>query len=243
MTATLHRFARLALVTVSVLSVVGCQAPQTSTPVTERESKAAPALPSQDVVFSVEYYQDMDAALPAGISATPEVFIALPMLSGRFVGSPFDVGLTELIDDYDQVAMDFVGVAERIDQSISSIMHGDQTIGIEIQPAATRFARFGTFAYEPRSGNGLGRTGFIDAEDGDYLWLTYFDRPCTVRGRQPLPDGTYFDYAVDIPRAGLFWLELAASSNGGEVISVAQPSIQPVFGIELPTAQGRRNVL
>lgn len=236
MDLALQRFACASLV------LLLCACHNTSIGQPTATSKAAPAAPSKEVVFSVEYYRDMDAAVLADIRATPELFIALPMLSGQFVGAPFDVGLTELIADYDQVAMDFVGVADRIDQAISSIIAGEQTAGVDIQPSNTRFARFGTFAYEPHSGNGLGRTGFIDAHDGDYLWLTYFDRPCTVRGRQLLRDGTYFDYAIDIPQAGLYWLELVASPNGGEVISVAQPSARPVFGIELP-GRGKRSIL
>lgn len=185
----------------------------------------------QTIIFSVGYYLDLDAATRADLGPAPTVALALPMLSGTFIGAPEDVGLTLQVDDYNRVGVDFSGVSSLIMRSISSQAAGG---ALQIVPSDTRFGRFGTFAFEPSSGISLGRTGFLDEAESQYLWLTYFDRPCQVRGRQPLPDGTHLDYYVDIPDAGLYWLRLAPSAGGGDDIFRVGSVIAPVLGIELP---------
>lgn len=198
--------------------------------VTDQPSEQPP-LDLQTIIFSVGYYLDLDAAQRADLGPAPTVALALPMLSGTFIGAPEDVGLNLQVDDYSRVGVDFTGVSSLIERSISSQPNDG---ALQIIPSDTRFGRFGTFAFEPTSGASLGRTGFLDEAASQYLWLTYFDRPCQVRGRQPLPDGTHLDYHVDIPDAGLYWLRLAPSAAGGDDIFRVGSAIAPVLGIELP---------
>ncbi|MCR9279508.1 MAG: hypothetical protein NXH85_16240 [Pseudomonadaceae bacterium] len=221
---------RIAAALLLAVALAGCTATPSPGAMSESTEQPLPALDT--VVFSVGYYLDLDAAERADLGPAPTVALALPLLSGTFIGAPADVGLNVHVDDYDRVGVDFNGVSSLIERSISrQPVDGE----LQIEPSDTRFGRFGTFAFEPRSGASLGRTGFLDEAASEYLWLTYFDRPCQVRGRQPLPDGTHLDYHVDIPRAGLYWLRLAPSAaGGGDDIYRVGSAIAPVLGIELP---------
>ncbi len=219
------------------LALLGGCAVELTAPASEQLTQSAPHVSGQTtldlppIIFSVGYYHDLDAAERADLGPAPSVSVALPLLSGTFIGAPEDVGLNLQVDDYNRVGVDFSGVSALINRNIRS-----QPLSgvLQIVPSDTRFGRFGTFAFEPHSGASLGRTGFLDEEASQYLWLTYFDRPCQIRGRQPLPDGTHLTYHVDIPEAGLYWLRLAPTSGGGDDIFLAGRAVAPVLGIELP---------
>jgi hypothetical protein len=77
--------------------------------------------------------------------------------------------------------------------------------GVGVQPADTRFLRVATFYYDARSGKDVMGAGFLDPATREYVTLSYFDRPCTVRGTVQDGEGT-ISIALDVPAAGFYWV-------------------------------------
>lgn len=107
------------------------------------------------------------------------------------LGDAFDLSMSELEET-------IAPLAQRASEQTTAS-------GVSVQPAETRFLRVATFYYDARSGADVMGAGFLDPATGEHVTLSYFDRPCTVRGTVQDGDGTV-SITLDVPAAGLYWV-------------------------------------
>jgi len=137
-----------------------------------------------------------DWDLHVTLRAIPGAFGGYPverhsmLLPIRF-GDAFDLSMADLEDT-------IAPLAQRASEQTTAS-------GVSVQPAETRFLRVATFYYDARSGADVMGAGFLDPATGEHVTLSYFDRPCTVRGTVQNGDGTV-SIALDVPAAGLYWV-------------------------------------
>lgn len=135
-----------------------------------------------------------------------DLHVTLRAIPGAFGGHPLDRHAMlipiRLGDTFDLAMSDLEDTIAPLAQRAS-----EQTTasGVSVQPAETRFLRVATFYYDARSGADVMGAGFLDPASGEHVTLSYFDRPCTVRGTVQDGDGT-ISIALDVPVAGLYWV-------------------------------------
>lgn len=102
---------------------------------------------------------------------------------------------------------------------------GMLTGGLVIAPQDTRFLRVATFMLDQQTGGTMGGM-FADA-GGAPVALVYFDRACTMRGTIK-GDGFSTEIDLQIPAAGMYWLEVEAGKDVDKVRN-ARPGVALKF--------------
>lgn len=128
-------------------------------------------------------------AIPGAFGGAP--FATHSMLIPIHIGESFALPMSELEASMTQLAQ------RASEQTVAS--------GISVEPADTRFARVATFFYDSGSGRDVMGAGFLDAVTRETVTLSYFDRPCKVRGT--VREGALqISVAMDVPAAGFHWV-------------------------------------
>jgi hypothetical protein len=147
------------------------------------------------------------------LRAIPGAFAGHPvdrhsMLIPIRFGNSFDLSMSDLEEAIAPLAQRATG------QTTAS--------GISVQPTDTRFLRVATFYYDARAGEDVMGAGFFDPATREHVTLSYFDRPCTVRGTVQDGDGT-ISIALDIPAAGLYWVRTDDTDPVHSKMTAANP--------------------
>jgi len=122
-------------------------------------------------------------------------------------------------------------LASEIARFASALSAEGATSGLQVHPSDTKFARIGTFAYEPGTRKTLS-AGFKNPGGVDDLVLVYFDRPCELRGASKDRAGRTVEIEATIRVPGFHWLLVSAAPAGARRVALAPPISGVVLLVE-----------
>lgn len=215
---------RTCLVTLLVFLLGGC----VSTPLqTTPEAGAIGVLHTR-----VEYMDRQHRHVPAKYNPR-QVTLVFPLIPGQIFGNPdskpvFIKALEGKLEF--SLALD-ASVAET-DSAALSLRDVRVTRGLQVSPAATRFARLATFAFNSNTGAEVGGAGFIDAQSRDHLILIYADRACRITGTLHTGDEQH-RHDIVLPGRGFHWVRVHREGGGVYVLRHFLPDNGVLFSITL----------
>ena len=215
-----------AIVIICVLFVFsGCAATQAPT---TRETQTGIGT----LISRAEYVDTDNRHIPAEFNPK-EVVLVFPYIPGQIFGNPTGEPLfvAHVKEDL-AFELDLAGKIAEIDNGAKRLQASRLTEGLEVTPKSTRFARLGTFALDPKTGEPLGGGGFIDATSRDFLILLYVDRPCTISGTLELGEERH-EHDIELGSPGFHWVRVYRVSTHHYRLNAFTPQTPPLFSISL----------
>jgi len=177
-------------------------------------------------------------------SRATSILLELKLVPGSIVGRPVTAPiLSRVVNDGKADVVDLELLASEIAPFAAALSAEGATSGLQVHPSDTKFARIGTFAYEPGTRNTLS-AGFKSPEGVSDLVLVYFDRPCELKGASKDRAGRSVEIEATIRVPGFHWLLVSAAPAGARRVALAPPISGVVLLVEraspqTPTMQGR----
>ncbi|MGI9286907.1 MAG: hypothetical protein ACR2P1_16090 [Pseudomonadales bacterium] len=161
--------------------------------------------------------------------AADELIIWFPLITGNFYGLPNeDAILKPELDSKLRFKFALRTITSRIDQ-LARAFPADSG-ELKIEPVDTRVARLGTFVINPNTGETIGPTAWVDANNTYIMMLVYFDRACEINGRLEQANKTYI-HDIKIPGPGFYWLRRSSNSKTRVRIVAAAPPRTVYLGV------------
>lgn len=138
------------------------------------------------------------------------VGLRIKPIPGSLYGIPLGVDLLDVeADESGMLSLDLLSIGDKLDAIALPIVPVGEFRTIRIDPPDARVVRLGTFSYpasdiEFRASTGLAVTG---DDIPTAQTLVYFDRPLRIEGVGE-SDGYTFTYDLQIPEAGVAWVEI-----------------------------------
>ncbi len=173
---------------------------------------------------------DADFKKPLQRYAAEELVIWFPLITGNLYGLPNeDAILKPELDDKLRFKFGLRAITKRIDELAKAFPANNGDLYIE--PAKTRVARLGTFVINPSTGETIGPTAWIDANNTNILMLVYFDQACEISGHIEHANKTY-RHDIKIPGPGFYWLRRSNNSKTRvRVVAAAAPPRSVYLGV------------
>lgn len=177
------------------------------------------------IEFSVSRYADRSLSKVHGQQTHSEIVVVMPLLrgsmfsgkriTGRIVIDTHSSGVVRL-DEKSGLTHAISRAREKRDEPNLADLH--------LNPTETRFLRLGTLVnYADRRVYSYSQ--FRDQISGNALFLTYFDRPCSLRGT--VITGFQSEWSVDIPKEGFYWLMASRIDHDVYQFDLAGSGVQP----------------
>ncbi len=138
-----------------------------------------------------------------------QVFLNFRLTPGALAGGVMTEGQqSTFVEPGDPLTVDMDHLQRLIEPYAGSMVDTRVNKDVVVEPADTRFARVGVFAYDPLTQKSLGPSGFNVLEsDAEELFLVYFDRPAAITGSYQEGE-ILIEYHINTDRAGFAWLKV-----------------------------------
>jgi hypothetical protein len=153
----------------------------------------------------------ISSRLNGTISSGEKLLIEFGVIPGEVFGSPLEnpLWLTE-IDNSGKVTWPTPVQMRELQLLITRFSKVANNTGLTVIPSDTRFARVSTFGYFKGINENTGAGFFSD--NGNFIMLMYFDRPCTLSGSVYL-NNKKVSHDINIKSAGFHWIEVTIGKN------------------------------
>ncbi len=154
------------------------------------------------------------------------VGVAWGIVDGGLTGRTRNMFYSTVVDGHTSSFIVDLKVAEEVIGASATLATEDS---LAIQPSDTRIARVATVGYLPGHPNVI-FGGEVHAAKSDRILMGFYvDRPCHLSGRMSVdgtPSGPRKRYELDVPEAGLTWVE--AEVAGDRIVMKLVPLPQDI---------------
>ena len=155
------------------------------------------------------------------------IFLELGVIPGAIYGAPLNQPKW-YVDLYNssKPTFNYTAFEDNFKLYAKSLIPNKYSADLKVEPANTQFVRASTFGIDFKEKKHL--SGGLINDDGDFLFLMYFDRACKITGDNDFGNEGIFRHEIDIPKAGLYRV-VVRGEKGGLLTVTAEQSNEPLI--------------